>query len=112
MEEPILLRRALRRYYAYTNQRRRILERWGIKYYGSVEKFIVHLKEQPKRCARRCCGNPRRFRYYTLYEYSRDEMGKACLMMKRRKYASFKERLTLAEQRANFSFKEQLKELT
>lgn len=110
MDEEILSRRALRRYRAHTHQKRRFLERGGHSYFGYDKKFIAYLKEQPKHCSCRLCGNPRRFRYYTKYQYQRDGSGAIVFMVRCRGYIPLRERLTLAEWRAEISFKEQLKE--
>ncbi len=111
MGEETFSRRALRRYHAHTNQRRRFRAGGGKKYFGDNPKFIAYLKEQPKHCSCRACGNPRRFRYYTKYEYRTNETGSWVFVIKRRGYISEKERLTLAERRADVSFREQLEEL-
>lgn len=110
-DKPVLLPRATRRFHAWTNQRRRFRAGGSKKHFGDDQKFFAYLREQPKHCSCRVCGNPRRFRYYTIYEYEKNDTGSLVFAMKRRGYVSAKERLTLAERRAEVSFREQLEEL-
>lgn len=54
------MKRALRRWQAYTHMRRRLHELRGMKWQPNTPRSRARFKEQPCLCSCAGCGNPRR----------------------------------------------------
>ena len=101
--EVLNFRRAYRRWQTYVHMGRRLKEDRNQHYndfscpcWGD-QRAIARFKESPKRCSCPMCGNPRRFKIVVVKIKVED--GQTLL---RRRYRSNKDRLTLAERRAEY----------